>query len=315
MPGRKAWGSVADMLTHSGERGGGFQPLDDEQASADQRSATYTRPGKPVKRFSIASARLELTGLRGKMVQEGSKRRVSKLVHAVAALRSKIAAAGGVDEERAAEMDQMEPHQLHLVHEGAGRIFCLAFSHDGRLFASGGNDKKIIVRQMPKGTLPHATDLMNFDSDGTVRCVAFSADDEFIASGGDDKKLTIYSLAGGAATAAHPPIQSAPPPPASRMPAARVAVWPSPPVAEGKSKGARRRSMRTRRATRALVAAMANCVLARAGSVVCSVAYPGVVDAVAFRRPQHRTAPHSTAQHRTAPHSTAQHRTAQHSTA
>ena len=70
--------------------------------------------------------------------------------------------------------------------EHDGTVFTCAFSPDNEWVASGGDDKKLIVRNLKTGDIKHT-----FEHDGWIRTCAFSPDNQWVASGGADNKLTV----------------------------------------------------------------------------------------------------------------------------
>ena len=88
----------------------GFQQLIEQPSPQGRRGSI--RPGEPVKRFSVASSRMDLKSLKHKLVDKGSKARVNRLVNAVSQLRTKTWSTGGDNDEI------QEPHQLNLTDGG-----------------------------------------------------------------------------------------------------------------------------------------------------------------------------------------------------
>jgi len=92
-------------------------------------------------------------------------------------------------------------------HDGA--VYAAAFSHDGRLIATGGYDKLVMiwdpetvnaidVEKLLEGEpRPKPNYLRLAGHDGPVRSVAFSPNDGLVASGGDDNAIRLWDIARG----------------------------------------------------------------------------------------------------------------------
>ena len=71
---------------------------------------------------------------------------------------------------------------LGFQHEDC--VNSIAFSHDSKYIAAGGEDKKLTVYDLTSKAQVH-----EFQHKRSVNSIAFSHDSKYIAAGGDDKKL------------------------------------------------------------------------------------------------------------------------------
>lgn len=83
------------------------------------------------------------------------------------------------------------PRQADVGH--SGWVSGLAFSPDGKLGASGGDDGELKLWDVVARKLRHAF----VGHTGTVRGVAFSPDGRLVASGGDDRMVRLWSVPDG----------------------------------------------------------------------------------------------------------------------
>lgn len=89
------------------------------------------------------------------------------------------------DSERSLTVEEI---QVLRGHEDW--IYCLDFTHDGQLLASGGADGNLILWDMATGQKKHVIKV----NEAGVESVAFSNDGEFFATGGADGEVKIWSL-------------------------------------------------------------------------------------------------------------------------
>ena len=78
------------------------------------------------------------------------------------------------------------------THDAAGPVHAVAYSHDGKLIASGDMAGRVTVRDAHSGAVRWEARHEPF-----VLAVAFSPDDSKIASGGSDRKIQILDAANG----------------------------------------------------------------------------------------------------------------------
>lgn len=76
-------------------------------------------------------------------------------------------------------------------------VFSVAFSHDGKLIASGSGDKSICIWDVSSHTAV-GEPLMGHDN--WVRSVVFSSDGALLASGSDDSTVRIWDMCAQAST-------------------------------------------------------------------------------------------------------------------
>jgi WD40 repeat protein len=84
---------------------------------------------------------------------------------------------------------------LQLIHHLKGHtsiVWCVCFSNDDKLIASGSEDKTIIVWSVPTGEVTHRLK----GHTASIGCVCFSNDDRFIASGSYDT-IDVWSVSTG----------------------------------------------------------------------------------------------------------------------
>ena len=65
----------------------------------------------------------------------------------------------------------------------------MRISPDNEWVASGGDDNKLIVRNLKTGDIKHT-----FKHEDGLWMRAFSPDNEWVASGGDDNKLIVWNI-------------------------------------------------------------------------------------------------------------------------
>lgn len=125
------------------------------------------------------------------------KRQVGVLEGAAGAIISpdgKVLASGEMQSNRILLWDAVEHKQIASLKEYKGELRCIAFSPDGKIFASGYADGSIYLwdtaKQEQAGVLK--------GHDGNVSCIAFSPDGKVLASGGawqDDRTVRLWDIA------------------------------------------------------------------------------------------------------------------------
>ena len=75
-----------------------------------------------------------------------------------------------------------------------GKVFCVAFSHDGKTLASGNNTTGIVTLWDLKDIKPESVKIRTTLKGHTSRvfCVAFSPTDKLLVSGGTDKIIRLW---------------------------------------------------------------------------------------------------------------------------
>ena len=81
--------------------------------------------------------------------------------------------------------------QLPKVHEDA--VHAVDFSPDGRLLASGGQDKNIILWNCEEGEMPQKL-LSLSGHDNWIFDLDFSPDGKLLASGGNDRTVRLWAV-------------------------------------------------------------------------------------------------------------------------
>jgi WD40 repeat protein len=99
------------------------------------------------------------------------------------------------NEEKKIRLWDMEDRKNRrtLQWQSGGRCRALAFSHDGMLLASGGEDNAIHLRNVSSGA--ERANLHGHTA--AILSLAFSPDGKTLASGGEDKTIRLWNLATG----------------------------------------------------------------------------------------------------------------------
>ncbi len=99
-------------------------------------------------------------------------------------------ASGSVD-NKAVKLWDVQTGSVVYTRKGEGWVFALAFSPDGRLLASGGDD--MIVRLWNVQTGSQVQNLVGHSD--VITAAAFSPDGMLLASGSEDKTVKIWRIA------------------------------------------------------------------------------------------------------------------------
>jgi len=95
----------------------------------------------------------------------------------------------------------LELKQTLVGHDGGVR--CVTVSPSGSYFASGGEDKKVMIWSEPEEGGECARVQVLEDHTDTIWAVCFSPDGKQLATGSDDKSIKTYSFNEGSAILAH----------------------------------------------------------------------------------------------------------------
>jgi WD40 repeat protein len=88
------------------------------------------------------------------------------------------------------QVQAQEPKARATPSAQRGQVFCLAFSPDGRILASGGHDNLVKLR----GPRTGRERVVLKGHNDRVTCVAFSADSKTLASGSADGEVKFWEL-------------------------------------------------------------------------------------------------------------------------
>jgi WD40 repeat protein len=86
---------------------------------------------------------------------------------------------------------------MHLIQAHKGRVCALAYSPNGKLLASGGEDKQVCLWNLTTG----AETTFRLSHTGCVCALAFSPDGKLLASGGEHSELFLWRTFAGTCTA------------------------------------------------------------------------------------------------------------------
>src|SRR5262249_2783956 len=106
--------------------------------------------------------------------------------------------AGGRDAGAEVKLWDLAQFRPPLLLEHAGAVRCAALSPDGRLLATGGQDRAIRLWDMATGKQIRL--LSGHTAD--VLALAFAPDGQVLASGGEDRSVKVWSVAEGREVAA-----------------------------------------------------------------------------------------------------------------
>jgi glucose/arabinose dehydrogenase len=144
------------------------------------------------------SAEADLGRASPRPAPDGGSRRAGG-AHESGTVRLPDAAASAVT--AASPASPARAHEAMVVEQDRDNAYCVAFSPDGRLFASGGWGRPARIRESVAGSL-----LRELRSAGSsVYDLAFSPDGRLLATGGRDGTVTLCEVATGKKTRARKP--------------------------------------------------------------------------------------------------------------
>ena len=92
------------------------------------------------------------------------------------------------------QFTKREPLPSQLVHKHTAAARAVAFSPDGKWFASVGLDGVIILSEIVERTFSKSRQLL--DHTAGIECLVFSPDSKFLASGSLDSKVRLHEVTG-----------------------------------------------------------------------------------------------------------------------
>ena len=95
----------------------------------------------------------------------------------------------GSDDNSLKIWDLTTGEERETISSSLSTVTCMAISHDGRVFCSGGLERQLRIRNARTGKV-----ITSIRGDSGVLSLAFSPDDNLLATGGFDRQIKIWDI-------------------------------------------------------------------------------------------------------------------------